>query len=294
MAGCSNYVEQNFLDWYYRQASWLASYTPYVRLFTAGTDWEGGTSLTELSGSGYVQYGQAAARGSTNWNNPASQGNGYRLINKAVDAAFKWTAGANWSAITAAAIYDGNLVGSNLLWGKALDNSRTCTSGQSFRLHNGSTGLMQFDIDTTAAAGITNTAKQALLNHLFISDQSANRVPATAYVRLYTSATAMNLYTGASGTEVSGGGYAAQAVTSSSIWNAASSNGTGYRLTNTAMNMWSAASAAWGTIRYAALVDSGGTTFYAIDQLASDVVIDNGDTFSIGAGSWIISLDESN
>jgi hypothetical protein len=293
MAGCSNYTEQNFLDFYYRRQSVLTVSALYTRLFsTSHTDWDAGTGGTELTGTGYTQYGQVSTIGTTDWNTAATQSNGYRTTNKATSA-FSWAVGSDWPQVNGAGIYDGGLVGSNFLWGASFTTPRDPANGDTFRLHNGSAGLMQFDIDTTAAAGITNAAKQALLNHLFYGD--VTQVPATAYIRLYTSATALNLYTGASGTEVSGGGYAALAVTSASAWHAAASVGTGYHIHNSsAFNGWSAASAAWGAIRYAALVDSGGTNFYAIDQLASDVQIDNGDTFSIAADGWLISIDESN
>lgn len=298
MAGCSNYTEQNFLDFYYRRASVLTISALYSRLFTTShTDWDAGTGGTELSGTGYAQYGQACAAGTTNWNTAAAQGNGYRTVNKAVSA-FSWSVGSDWAQLNGAGIYDGNLVGSNLLWGASFTTPRDPASGDTFRLHNGATGNLVFDIDTTTAAGITNLAKQALLNHLFYGD--TGQVPATAYLALYTSGTALNLFTGASGTEVSTSGtaYARLSVTSSTAWHAAASVGTGYHIHNaSAFNGWAAATAAYGAVRYAALVDTASGAignYYAIDQLAADVQIDLGDTFSIAADGWLISLDESN
>ena len=293
MAGMSNYSEQNFLDFYFRRQSVFTISSLYTRLFsTSHTDWDAGTGGTELSGTGYAQYGQAAAPGTTNWNTAASQGNGYRTVNKATSA-FSWSVGSDWAQVNGAGIYDGNLVGSNLLWGASFTTPRDPSNGDTFRLHNGSTGLMQFDLDVTTAAGITNTAKQALLNHIFYADTS--QVPASCNIHLYTSATALNLYTGASGTDVSGGGYSAQAVAPATLFHAAASVGTGYHIHNSsAINTWSAASAAWGLIRYVSMTDGAGTTFYACDQLASDVQIDNGDTFSIAIDGFGISIDESN
>jgi hypothetical protein len=298
MAGCSNFTEQNFLDFYYRRAAVFTVAGLYTRLFTTShTDWDAGTGGTELSGTGYAQYGQAAAAGTTNWNTAATQGNGYRTVNKAV-AAFSWSVGSDWAALNGAGIYDGNLVGSNLLWGSTFTTPRDPASGDTFRLHNGSTGLMNFDLDVTTAAGITNTAKQALLNHIFYGD--TGQVPATAYIALYTSASALNHYTGASGTEVSTSGtaYARHSVTSSTAWHAAASVGTGFHIHNgSAFNSFAAATAAWGAIRYAALVDTASGaigSYYAIDQLAADVQIDLGDTFSIAADGFLISIDESN
>lgn len=292
MAGATNYTEQNFLDFYYRRQSVFTISALYTRLFTAISDTDVPTA-TELSNADYTQYGKACAAGVTNWVQAASQGNGYRVLNRNTTA-FSWgPATVNWASVVGAGIYDGNAGGSNPLWLSLFGTARQPNTGDTFRLHNGTTGLMNFDLDTTTAAGITNTAKQAFLNHIFYAN--TDQVPATAYIRLYTSATALNLFTGASGTEVSGGGYSPLAVTSASAWHAAASVGTGYHIHNSSpFNGWSAASAAWGAIRYAALVDSGGTTFYAIDQLATDVQIDNGDTFSIATDGWLISLDESN
>jgi hypothetical protein len=296
MAGMSNYLEQNFLDWYFRRATWTLA-DPYVRLFsTTPTDLEAGTGGTELSGTGYTQYGQLAARGATNWE-VVSTGNGYEARNK-LTGAFSWSVGSAWSTVNGAALFDGNLVGSNFLWGAALTTPRTPASGDTARF---AAGVMEYKLDATTAAGLTNYTKQQLLNHLVIADQSSSgRVPATAYIALFTSATALNQYTGASGTEVStaGTGYARLAVTSASAWHAAASVGTGYHIHNSsAFNGWAAATTAFGNIRYAALVDSASGTinqYYAIKQLASDQQIDAGDTFSIAADGWMISLDESN
>jgi len=296
MAGMSNYLEQNFLDWYFRRATWTLA-DPYTRLFTTTpTDLEAGTGGTELSGTGYTQYGQLAARGSTNWE-VITDGNGMVGQNKQT-AAFSWSVGSDWSQVNGAAIYDGGLVGSNFLWGSALTTPRDPASGDTMRF---AAGAMKFRLDATTLAGLTTAAKTALLNHLLIADQSASgRVPATAYIAIFTSATSMNLMTGASATEVSvsGTNYARLAVTSASAWHAAASVGTGYHIHNSsAFNGWSAAGTAWGACRYAALVDTASGaigTYYAIDQLASDVQIDAGDTFSIAADGFSISLDESN
>jgi hypothetical protein len=292
----SNYLEQNFLDWYFRRATWTLA-DPYTRLFsTTPTDLEAGTGGTEMVGTGYAQYGQAAARGATNWE-VVTLTNGYVAQNK-LTAAFSWANTSDWPAINGAALYDGGLVGSNFLWGGALTTPRDPGAGDTSRF---AAGALQFKLDTTTAAGLTNYTKQQLLNHLVIADQSASgRVPATCYIALFTSASALNCYTGLSGTEVSTSGtnYARLAVTSASAWHAAASVGTGYHIHNSAaFNGWAAAGSAWGTVRYATLVDSSAgaiTNVYAAKQLTGDIVIDAGDTFSIAADGWSISLDESN
>jgi len=298
MAGMSNYTEQQLLDWYYRRVTWTGA-DPYIRLYSTNpTDFESNppTGGTEMVGTGYTQYGQLAARGSTNWEVVAS-GNGMVGQNK-LTSAFSWAVGSDWPAINGAALFDGNLAGSNLLWGGALTTPRDPSSGDTARF---AAAALQLKLDVTTLAGITTEAKTAMLQHLLIADQSAsNRVPATAYLALFTSATAINLMTGANGTEVSTSGtnYARAAITSSTFWNAAAVSGTGYKITNAAaVNSWSAAGTAWGAVRYLALVDTASGAighYYAIKQLTSDVQIDAGDTFSIASGALSISLDESN
>jgi hypothetical protein len=289
----SNYLEQNLLDWMYRRATWDPG-DPKTKLWTTTpTDLEAGTGGTELTGTGYTAGGQTAARGATNWE-VVTLTNGYVLQNK-LTSAFSWSVGSDWAQVNGGSLQAAD---NTFLWGNALTTPRDPASGDTMRF---AAAAFQLKLDTTTSAGINNTAKQCMLNHLGIADQSAaaTRSPATVYVAVYTSATALNLMTGASGTEVSTSGtnYARLAVTSSSIWHAAASVGTGYHIHNTAMNGWSAAGTAWGNCHYAALVDTASGAignYYAIDQLNADVQIDAGDTFSIAADAWSISLDESN
>jgi len=294
MAGMSDYLEQNFLDWMYRRATWDPG-DPKVKLWTTTpTDLEAGTGGTELTGTGYAANGQSAARGATNWE-VVSETNGYTLQNK-LTSAFSWSVGSDWATVNGASLQSS---GNTFMWGKALTTPRDPASGDTMRF---AAAAFQLKLDTTTAAGLNNTAKQCLLNHLGIADQSAaaTRTPATVYIAVYTSATALNQYTGASGTEVSTSGtnYARLAVTSSTAWHAAASVGTGYHIHNSsAFNGFSAAGTAWGACRYVALVDTANGAignYYAIKQLTGDIQIDAGDTFSIAAGAWSISLDESN
>jgi len=294
MAGMSDYLEQNFLDWYFRRATWDPG-DPKVKLWsTAPTDTDAGTGGTELSGAtGYSAGGQTAARGSTNWE-VVSETNGYTLQNK-LTAAFSWSCGNDWPAVNGGSLQSS---AGTYMWGASLTTPRDPASGDTARF---AAAAAKFKLDVTTAAGLTNYTKQQLLNHLGIADQSTSgRVPATAYIAIYTSATALNCFTGASGTEVSisGTNYARLAVTSASAWHAAASVGTGYHIHNSsAFNGWAAAGTAWGNCRYAALVDtSSGAVgqYYACKQLSSDQQIDAGDTFSIAVDAWLISLDESN
>ena len=57
MAGMSNYLEQNLLDWMDRRATWDSG-DPKIKLWsTTPTDLEAGTGGTELTGTGYTAGG---------------------------------------------------------------------------------------------------------------------------------------------------------------------------------------------------------------------------------------------
>jgi hypothetical protein len=289
----SDYLEQNLLDWYFRRATWDPG-DPKVKLWaTVPTDYDVPTGGTEMTGTGYTANGNTAARGSTNWE-VVTETNGKTLQNK-LTAAFSWSVGSDWAEIRAASLLSS---ANTYMWGAALTTPRDPSSGDTARF---AAGALKFRLDVTTAAGLTTYTKTQMLSHLGIADQSSSgRVPATAYIALFTSATAIDQYSGASGTEVSTSGtnYARHSVTSASAWHAAASVGTGYHIHNSsAFNSWSAAGTAWGLVRYAALVDTSSSTinsYYAIKQLASDIQIDAGDTFSIAIDGWMMSLDESN
>jgi len=288
--GISTYLQRKVLD--HMIAGSARSYsmpTPcYLRLYTADPDFDAGTGGTEKPGTGgYTTGGKSVAMTSTNWNTVASQGNGYRFTNKETSA-FSWTANADWSNdIVAAALWD-NSSGGNLLFGKGLDTDRLVYNGDTIRF---AAAAMKIDLDVTVDAGISNMWKQALLNH--ISGLAAYTAPTTTYIALFTSNG--NFRTGAYAgfTEVSGGGYTRLSVTmNGTTWNAADTSGI---VTNAiAFNGWSAASANWGNVVGAALVGNASgdwtTNFYCGDDFTA-VPVNNGDTFSIAAGSFSVKVD---
>lgn len=104
--------------------------------------------------------------------------------------------------------------------------------------------------------------------------------PTAVYLGLFTAAPGE----GGGGTEVSGGGYARQAVTF-----AAASGGT---TSNSADITFPTATANWGTITHVALFDAstGGNMLY-YGALTSSVVINSGQQFVILAGDLDITLD---
>lgn len=108
--------------------------------------------------------------------------------------------------------------------------------------------------------------------------------PATIYAALFTSSSSLAaLKVGTLTNEVSGGSYARVAVTLG-----APTDGDGSAGTVT----FTTATAAWGTIRFAALMDastSGNVLMYA--QLTSDVTINNGNQFQFNSGSVAYAFD---
>lgn len=132
-------------------------------------------------------------------------------------------------------------------------------------------------------AGKADYLENAVLQH-FLRGGSAVSQPAGLYVELYTSATALNLETGASGTVVSGGAYARTAIT----FSAPSAGST----SNSADCLFPVATASWGTIRYFGIFDasSAGNGLY-YGQFAADKTIATDDQLKIASGQLVITDD---
>ena len=113
---------------------------------------------------------------------------------------------------------------------------------------------------------------------------TAYTAPATLYLALFTStATSAELEAGTLTNEVTGGSYARQTVTF-----AASSNGSG---SNSGTITFPTASAGWGTVRFAAVMDASSTgNVLVYGQLTSDVTINTSNTFQFNAGSFTSSV----
>jgi len=290
--GISNYAQAKLLDHMIRgnAASWTNTADHKLKLFTAAPDYDAGSGGTEkASGNGYTTGGNAVAMSSTNWNAVTSQGNGYRVSNKATSA-FSWTANtADWaSAVVGAACFDN--AGTNLLYGKNIDSSRLVYNGDTIRFD---AAAMKIDLDVTTDAGISNLWKQAAMGHLF--NLTAYSAPATAYIALFTGNG--NFRTGVYGgfTECAGTNYDRIAVTMNTAWNATNAS-TGICTNATAFNTWAQASTNWGNIIGAALVLTAGkgndwTTGFLAGNAFTSVPTNTGDTFSIAAGSFSVKID---
>ena len=104
--------------------------------------------------------------------------------------------------------------------------------------------------------------------------------PSQVYVALFTS----DPTDAGTGTEVSGGGYARQAVTFN-----APSNG---QVTNAADILFPVATASWGTVTHVGIYDAqtGGNLLFS-GALTTSKTISANDQLKIAAGSLSISLD---
>lgn len=104
--------------------------------------------------------------------------------------------------------------------------------------------------------------------------------PATVYLGLFTS----DPTDAGTGTEVSGGGYARQAVTFS-----APSNGS---TSNSAEVLFPQATANWGTVTHVGIFDAAtGGNLLLHGALAVSKTIATGDQFKIAAGKLTVTLD---
>ncbi|MFP3344449.1 hypothetical protein R0J87_18380, partial [Halomonas sp. SIMBA_159] len=96
---------------------------------------------------------------------------------------------------------------------------------------------------------------------------------------------------GTGGTEVSGGGYS-RVTTSATDWNAATLADPSVLDNANAIDFGSASGANWGTIVAVGLYDAStaGNFLGAFDR-ASNVTVNDGDSFSIAAGDFDLKAD---
>lgn len=125
----------------------------------------------------------------------------------------------------------------------------------------------------------SNYLEDAVLNHVLRNVSYTS--PATVHVGLFTADPGE---AGSLTNEVTGGSYARVAVAFG-----APSGGT---CANTGILTFPTATAAWGTVTHAAIIDTGtlatGNILYS-GALAASKVVDNGDTVSYAIGALTVS-----
>ena len=123
----------------------------------------------------------------------------------------------------------------------------------------------------------SNTFETTVLTWVFTTS-SATR-PTEWHIALYTASPSDP----GGGTEVSGGGYARQAVTFTVSGNTAS---------NTAAIEWPVATASYGTVTDVGVFDAAsGGNLIAYAALTTSKAIDTGDVFRLPAGDLDVTLD---
>lgn len=129
-------------------------------------------------------------------------------------------------------------------------------------------------------AGLSNYGENLVLTWL-LTASSATR-PTTWYVALYTVAPGE----GTSGTEVSGGSYARQAVTFTVSGTAPT------QAANSSAVEFPAATASWGTVVAAAILDASTSgNLIAFADLTASKTIDSGDVLRFNADTLVVTLD---
>jgi hypothetical protein len=115
---------------------------------------------------------------------------------------------------------------------------------------------------------------------------TAINLPGTVYVGLWT-ATLSDTSAGTTAGEVSGGGYARQAVARNNTNFDPASGGS---INNKTVINFGTASADWGTVTHMGLLSAAtdGTLYYHMDLTASKIV-QNGDAVQIAASGLVVS-----
>jgi len=123
----------------------------------------------------------------------------------------------------------------------------------------------------------TNHLETEILDHVF--GGNAYTAPGTLYLGLYTSAPSDT----GGGTELSGSGYARQAMAMSVSGNTAS---------NSAVEEFATATGSWGTVTHVGVFDASTSgNLLAYGALSASKTIATGDVFRIPAGDLDITLD---
>ena len=123
----------------------------------------------------------------------------------------------------------------------------------------------------------TNHLETEILDHVF--GGNAYTAPGTLYLGLYTSAPSDT----GGGTELSGSGYARQAMAMGVSGNTAS---------NSAVEEFATATGSWGTVTHVGVFDASTSgNLLAYGALSASKAIATGDVFRIPAGDLDITLD---
>lgn len=255
----SNYLENALINHVFRNTAYTDPASVYIALFTSDpTDADVGT---EVSGGSYAREQLTAGF--------SAPSNGACENSALIEFA---QATAVWGLITHIGIYDA-LSGGNLLFYGALTASQQVDTGDIFKIAAG-------DLDISLTVSMSYYLANELLDHVLNSANFAT-LGTSIYVALFTVAPGRD---GTGGTEVSGGSYAREQITS---WDAPSDGVT----QNTSLQEYPVATADWGEIVAAGVYDAAtaGNLLFVANLTASKEVF-SGDTFQWAVGNCAASI----
>ena len=266
MGSFSNYAENKILD-HLAATAYTSVATVYLALATADpTDAGTGASMNECANSGSyartaITFGAASSR----------------RVTQSGAVTFP-TATGSWGTVTHWGILDSATHGAgNLLAYGAFATSKSIVTGNTPSVASG-----DIYVEITASTGISNYGANGFLDRMFRNQAftvSAN------YMGLWT-ATLSDSSTGSTAGEVSGGSYARKQVNASGgaspAWNAAS----GGALDNANAVTFVTATASWGTVTTAAILDASATgNLLWYDNGVTDQAVASGDTVSFAVSA---------
>lgn len=279
MAGAfSSYFQTAIGNWLKNTVFPTAPANLYVALYTAAPG-EASASGTEVAGGSYARQAISVATGS--WAAPSASGNAQQTSNS--NAVAFPTATATWGTVVGWALYDA-LTGGNELYYGALTSNQTVNSGGTASFAAGQLVIQVGAITTNA---MSTYLSQAIIN--WMRGTTFPTTPTNFYVALYTANPGP---ASASGTEVTGGSYARQAIAPSTGWSALGTSGTATTISNSGSIPYPTATASWGTVTGWAVYDAatvGNEILYG--ALTASQVVSSGNTPSFAAGQIAAQID---
>lgn len=279
MAGAfSAYFQTAIGNWFKGTAFPTAPANLYVALYTAAPG-EASASGTEVTGGAYGRQPVSVAAGS--WAAPSASGNAQQTSNSGA-ISFP-TATATWGTVVGWALYDAVTAGNEVYYG-ALTSNQTVNSGGTASF---AAGQLVIQVGALGTNAMSTYLAQAIIN--WMRGTAFPATPTNFYAALYTANPGP---ANASGTEVTGGSYARQAIAPASGWSALGTSGTATTISNANSIPYPTATAGWGTVTGWAVYDAataGNEILYG--ALTASQVVSSGNTPSFAAGQIAAQID---
>lgn len=274
MAGnLSVYHQDNFCSWFKGTTYPAAPAQVWAALFTTAPS-QANAGGVEVSGTGYARQSVATAA----WNAPTgTTSQPYQIAtNTTVDYG---TAGSAWGTAVAMGFYDASS-GGNLLHIETFGSSVVITSGLPVKFLAGAVTI------TVSSTTISKYLALAYLN--WYRGTAFPAAPTNVYAALFLTVPAQD---NSGGTEVSGTGYARQAIAASGGWSALTGTDP-VTITNAAQLNWGSAGSAWGTVNGEGLFDaSSAGNLLILYTYGSGQAVNSGAAVTQAIGNVLASAD---